>query len=91
MKKIFGFFTIAAMAAVMLSMASCQSCTRNTGGTTTINLEKGERVVEATWKDNNIWYLVEPMEDGYVPKTKIFKEKSYAGVWEGKVIFIESK
>ena len=91
MKKILGFFAIIATTVMMLSMTSCQSCTRHTGGTTTINLEKGEKLVEATWKDDNIWYLVEPMEEGYAPKTKVFKESSNLGIIEGKVIFVESR
>lgn len=65
--------------------------TKHFGGTTTINLEPGEKLIEATWKDSNIWYLVEPMEDDYIPKTKVFKECSIFGVMEGKIIFIETK
>lgn len=91
MKKILGIFAITMIAAATLSMTSCQSCTRHTGGTTTINLEKGEKLVEATWKEDNIWYLVEPMEEGYAPKTKVFKESSNLGIIEGKVIFVESR
>ena len=68
-----------------------QSLTRNFGGTTTVKLEPGQRLVEVTWKDNNLWYLVEPMEPNYTPKTKEFIESSNGGVFEGKVIFIESK
>lgn len=69
-----------------------QYCAREVGGSVTINLEPGEKLIEATWKDDgNIWYLVEPMDSDYIPKTKIFKEKSLAGVWEGKVIFVETR
>lgn len=75
--------------AMMVSFSSCQGCTRQWGGTTTIELEPGEKLVEATWKDNNVWYLVEPMEPGYTPKTKVFREQSNAGVFEGQVIFVE--
>ena len=47
---------------------------------------------EATWKgDGNLWYLVEPMDSNYVPKTKIFKESSMMGIMEGSVIFIETR
>lgn len=74
----------------VLCMTSCeQTITRKYGGTQTIVLEPGEKLVEATWKYDDIWYLVEPMDSDYVPKTKIFKEQSCAGIFEGKVIFIE--
>lgn len=76
---------------ITIGLTSCNYCTRNFGGSTVIKLEPGEKLVEATWKENNIWYLVEPMEDGYVPKTKVFKESSNAGMLEGTVTFIESR
>lgn len=73
-------------------LTSCeQYITRNYGGTTTINLEKGQKLIEVTWKEGNLWYLVEPMESDYTPKTKEFIESSNYGVLEGKVIFVESK
>lgn len=50
-----------------------------------------KKLVEATWKDSDLWYLVEPMDSDYVPKTKIFKENSMIGIMEGEVKFIESK
>jgi len=77
---------------MFLCLTSCeQTITRTMGGTTKIELEPGEKLVEVTWKYNDIWYLVEPMDSNYVPKTKIFKEKSRAGILEGKVIFYEKR
>ena len=74
-------------------LTSCdQYVSKKLGGTTTINLEKGEKLVEATWKEGgNLWYLVEPMDSNYTPKVKVFKESSMYGVLEGKVVFIESR
>lgn len=77
--------------AMMVSFSSCQGCTRQWGGTTKIELEPGEKLVEATWKNNSIWYLVEPMENDYVPKTKVFKEQSNARMLEGQVVFVERR
>lgn len=76
---------------MMMSFSSCQGCTRQWGGTTKIELEPGEKLVEATWKNNSIWYLVEPMESDYVPKTKVFKEQSNARMLEGQVVFVERR
>lgn len=77
---------------MFLCLTSCdQSITRTMGGTTKIELEPGEKLVEATWKGDDIWYLVEPMDSNYVPKTKTFKESSRIGVLEGKVIFYEKR
>ena len=76
-----------------LSLCSCeQQITRQYGGTTTINLEKGEKLIEVTWKDGgNLWYFVEPMDSDYTPKVKTFKESSQFGMMEGKVVFIDNK
>lgn len=81
------------MIMMVFCLTSCdQSMSRNFGGTTKINLEPGEKLIEVTWKDkDNLWYLVEPMDSDYVPKTKIFKESTVMGVMEGKVIFIEKR
>lgn len=77
----------------ILMLTSCdQYFTRQCGGNTTITLEKGEKLIEATWKgDGDLWYLVEPMDSDYTPKTKVFKESSMFGVMEGSVTFIETK
>ena len=71
-------------------------CTRNArarywGGTMTINLPAGQELMEATWKDNNLFYLTRPMSEDYVPVTKTFQESSHYGVIEGTVIFVETK
>jgi hypothetical protein len=57
----------------------------------TIELPKGQKVTIATWKDSNLFYMLEPMEEGYTPKTKIFVEDSSWGMLESKITFIESK
>jgi len=77
---------------MFLCLTSCDhSITRTMGGTTKIELEPGEKLLECTWKGDEIWYLVEPMDSNYVPKTKTFKESSRIGILEGKVIFYEKK
>ena len=81
-----------------LAIAFLCACTENTrtrvwGGKMTIELPKGQKLVEATWKgeSNSLWYLTEPMDSTYTPKAKMFKEYSRFGVLEGSVIFIEGK
>ena len=81
---------------ILLTISMLTSCdqyfTRKFGGNTTITLEKGEKLIEATWKDGgDLWYLVEPMDSDYTPKTKVFKESSLFGVMEGSVTFVETK
>ena len=79
------------MVAVLL-LTSCENfATRNFGGSQTIELEKGQRLVEITFKDNDLWILTEPMDSDYVPKTKTFYEDSNLGVMQGKITIIEQR
>lgn len=89
MKKL---FILCAMSFVLMA-TSCTSNTRTNrfGGTRTITLEKGQKLTMATWKENGLWYLTEPMEEDYTPKTKVLQEESNLGLLEGKIIFVESK
>ena len=90
MKKL--FFSFAMLVITAIAFISCdQALTRSMGGTTKVQLEPGEKLLEVTWKGDNIWYLVEPMDSNYIPKTKTFKESSTTGILEGKVIFIETR
>ena len=88
----FGWYILAVIIAVLL----CLSCTDTTRaktweGTVTIELPKGMKLLEATWKEDNLWYLIASMEDDYIPQEKVFQEKSIFGMLEGKVKFVECK
>lgn len=77
-------------------MLICCSCTENArtrkfGGTSVVDLDPGQKLIEVTWKDNDLWYLTEPMESKYEAKTKVFQEISQFGIMEGKIIFHESR
>lgn len=78
---------------LLLSVAYLSSsCTSNQwarsyGGTQTITLDPGQRLVNVTWKEDNLWLLVKP--DTTAPKKYTFAEKSSMGVWEGTVEIIE--
>ena len=72
------------------------SCTQNQrakiyGGTIKLDLPVGEKLVTATWKQDNFWYLTRKMRPDEKPETYYFKESSNFGIVEGKVIIIEHK
>jgi len=91
MKKFLMVMAVILMSATVLISCTQNEIARNYGGTQEIRLDPGQRLVEATWKENDLWYLTEPMDSEYVPKTKHFKESSSWQVLEGEVIFIESR
>jgi len=91
MKKILTLLMVV-LAAFAMSSCTEQSRAKDLGGETTIKLEPGQKLVEATWKgDGDLWYLTEPMDSDYIPKTKTFKESSSWGIMEGTVTFIETR
>ena len=77
---------------VALVAVSCENyTTRNWGSTMTIDVEPGYKVTNATFKGDEIWYFVEPMDSTYTPSQKKFVEKSKYGALEGTIIFNETK
>lgn len=75
-----------------LCAVSCENyVTRKWGGTMTIDVEPGYKVTNATFKTDEIWYFIEPMDSTYVPKSKKFVEKSKIGALEGTIIFNETR
>jgi hypothetical protein len=63
------------------------SCTDNQrarkfGGTETVKLEPQEKFINITWKQDNLWIIVQDTTTGVY----YAREKSSFGVLEGKVI-----
>lgn len=80
----------------IILIALFSSCTENEkaksyGGTAEVTLPAGEKLINATWKDNDLWYLTRPMLPGDSATTYTFKEESSYGVWEGTYIIHEVK
>lgn len=84
---------IITLVALLTIATSCteQHMARRYGGKMKIELPKGEKLIMATWKEANLFYLTEPMDSGYIPKKKVFRESSNFGVWESEITFIERR
>ena len=79
--------------ATILLFTSCtdQFIARQYGGKVEVEVPTGYKVTSATWKENDLFYFIEPMENGYTPKEKRFIESSSLGILESEVIFIETR
>jgi hypothetical protein len=77
--------------ATVMSAGCQQACARQFGGTTTVNLPAGRKLVNATWKESNIWYLHRPMRAGEQPEDTTFSESSETGMLQGSVTFKETR
>jgi hypothetical protein len=89
MKKIYLLLSLL----TILSFSSCteQIRTRTFGGTMVIDVPAGYKVTSATWKETDLFYFMEEVEEGYTPKDKMFVESSSYGVLESKIIFKEKR
>lgn len=78
MKKLLFFLFIGTI------LSSCTSNTRakRYGGTTEVTLEKNERFINITWKDNSLWVITEDT----LNHIYYARENSSLGILEGKVI-----
>lgn len=81
------------VAGVMYLFMGSQFITKRVGGSTTIKLPEGKKLVPYTvqWEPtgSHIWYLTEDAEPGYTPKEYTFHESSNLGILEGTIIFQE--
>ena len=79
--------------AVLALTASCTQNARvkNFGGTGDINLPKGQKLVNATWKETQVWYLTRQMRADETAETYQFQEESSWGVIEGTYVIHETK
>ncbi len=86
------FLAAVCMSVAFPSLGGCSDQTRakSYGGTATIDLPAGKKLINATWKESsNIWYLVRDMREGETAESYEFKESSSLGIVEGTVKLIE--
>jgi len=79
------------LAIMVLSLTGCHEATRSFGGNMTIELPKGQKLEEITWKEADLWYLTRPMTEDDIAEIHTFQESSEFGVFEGTVTIIETK
>ena len=87
MKKLF----LVIVMGVMVTSCTENNRVKNWGGEGNINLPKGRKLVNVTWKENQIWYLTRPMNSNDVAETYQFQEESSWGVMEGTYNIVETK
>lgn len=77
--------------ATLLFSCTENSRVKNFGGEGTLNLPKGQKLVNVTWKETQLWYLTRPMHDNEPAETYQFQEESSWGVIQGTFNIIETK
>lgn len=66
-----------------------QISAKSFGGTTTMQLDPGRKLVNVTWKEKQLWLVTaqRPVEEK--PQTYTFEERTTLGILQGKVIIEE--
>lgn len=81
---------------ILIGFTLLIGCTQNErvksfGGTGTLELDKGQKLVNVTWKETELWVLTKKMNENDVAETYTFKEHSNFGMLQGTYIIKESK
>jgi hypothetical protein len=87
MKKLF----LAIGIITMFGSCTENSRVKNWGGDGTLRLPKGQKLINVTWKEDEIWYLTRPMTSQDSCQIYTFHEESSWGVMEGTYTIIETK
>ncbi len=81
MKKL--LFVIGVMFMIVLFSCTENQRVKKFGGNATITLPKGKKLINATWKDSNLWYLTRNMKPGETAEEYTFAEESNFGLVQG--------
>ena len=87
----FSFFAVIVVIVITVIFAGCtdNSRARRFGGTEEVTLDTGQKFVNVTWKDTDLWVLTRPARPGETSETYTLHEKSSMGVMEGTILIIE--
>ncbi len=85
--------TLLILGVLALTLGSCTENQRakSLGGNFTEDLPCGEKLIEVTWKNEQMWILTRPMRANETAETYSFQEKSNWGMMEGTVTLKECK
>ncbi len=81
---------VATMSILLLSNCTDNERVRAFGGTQTIDLSLNKKLIDVTWKQNDLWILTRDAVNGDIQEQYSFKEKSSFGLIEGEMIIKES-
>lgn len=81
------------MIAILLTLLACTENQRSKtfGGNMEVRIPCDQVVFDVTWKEDNLWYAIQPAAPGWTPATKVFRESSSFGLIQGEVTMIESR
>lgn len=89
MKRFIGFLILATIGVLALGGCSQQYSAKHFGGKMEESLAPGQKLIGATWEQENLWYITRPRRDGEVAETITLTESSSFGVFQGTIVVHE--
>lgn len=68
---------------------TAQQNAKHWGGIATEDLPPGQKLIGATWEQDNLWYVTRPFHAGEKPETITLIESSSYGLFQGKIVVHE--
>ena len=92
MKKIKSVIIVSILMVLLAIGASgCGTVVRTFGGTEKLDLPIGQKFVNASWKEKDLWYITKPMTKDGIAETYTYTCSSNFGIIQGTVIIVEPK
>lgn len=93
MKKLLTLLSVFVLALFLLTSMGCteNQKARSFGGTAKVDIPKGQKLLNVTWKEDNLWVLTRKMTSQDTPEVYTFYEESSFGVMEGTYVLTERK
>jgi len=83
-------FLLLSLVGVLFTLTSCKNFrAKNWGGNVTYKLNVGEKLLNVSWKDEDLWVLTRKRLPNEKCDTLIYREESNKSIREGSVTFIE--
>ncbi len=85
--------TLFVLLAVVIVAVGCtqQQRAKTFGGTASEILPPNQKLMNVTWKDDHLWFLLRPMNANDVAESYQFKESANWGLLNGTVTITETK
>lgn len=81
---------------MIFSAVGLAGCTENQrarsfGGKASVNVQKGQKVLDVAWKESDLWILTRPLREGEEAEVLTFKQDASFGWASGEVSILEQK
>lgn len=89
MKHFYRYLILVVAFGATTTACTQQYSAKHFGGKMEESLAPGQKLIGATWEQENLWYITRPIRAGEVPETVTLTESSSFGVFQGTIVVHE--